>query len=228
MGRPLLLAATFVLAASFVGPADASVIDLFEDGDFELTVAPGDSDSVSQSMLSGVIDGHRRVEVENLGLAGPGNVATVSLTTTPGPDALDADLAGSAAVGLGLTYGEMDDLNADFTGDTHMSLSFDRLPGLGMSGIWSITLELTSGMISASDQASSFTATGTNVSFDYSDPAFAAVDFSDIDRIDIGMTTDFGLDFALAEIHSVPEPGAWMILAGLGAPLLLRRRRRRA
>lgn len=207
------IAASAAAILSTVHPTDAkaSHIDLMNDGAFvnngaETVVVSGSEDNI--------LGGQRRVSVD---------LTQARASLTPGSGVLEFTSIGTTEPTLTLEYGDFpggDPLNADF-GSMFDAIVVDMASVSG-SGLLSIELESGAG-VGASAQT--LVSTSGMYVFNFDQPVFNAVDFSDIDLITVRLIAQAGSDFAIASIRTQPIPApATGALALLGVVALRRRR----
>ena len=229
---PAALAAAAALALAL--PAAANHVDfLGDDGTSFSLSSSGAAVSGTQTGSSGsLLGGTRVVTVEqDEGFAG-----SISATKTATGDVITVMNGDVAAGNLVLDYPGIS--NSDF--DTLWDRIDVQIPALFMSsGIGDaefdafLTVESSAGTGTASSGRIEASVTGgsTVLSFQFDDPAFAAVDFTDVDGVTLLFDTAIlGSDFSVGAITResnapVPEPTSLAVL-GLGGLAALRRRRR--
>ncbi len=205
-----LSAATAV--ATLAGAAHANHIDFMVDGPFTLN---GASSTTVNGNPDNILGGARFVSmdtVDAIAQLGPGN------------DYIFFDGLGAASPTLTLSYGDFGGgtpLNADFASMWDMvAVNFSSVTGTGL-----LSVEFESGSGSGTSAQTLVSSAGT-YSFNFDEPVFNGVDFSDIDTVTLTLTANVGGDFQIESFtrEVIPAPGTAALLA-LGGAAALRRRR---
>lgn len=179
-----------------------------------------------------ILGGTRTVTViRNGGFGG-----TLIAEKTIGSSVIDVQGSTLAAGTVTLDYNGFDNEDFDTMWD-RIDVAITNLrnsPGDGEIDLF-LTVESSagSGTVQSARQEASINPNPT-ISFDFTNPGFAGVDFKDVDRIVLDVRTAIiGTDFQIAsitrEVTAVPEPSSFAALGILGCTgcIIARRRRRR-
>lgn len=206
-------------AVMFAGAANAGVIiDDFKTTSFVEPPVAGGTATIADNPATGVI-GDRELSV-----TAPSSFGTSFFS-------FDGELTRNSffdPVTAAVTWGGLNDLDADLS-----SAKFFRTTLIGQSigtglGFVSALIEVTSGLVT---ERVDFTINNGDDRIDIDFSKFGGVDFSDVDRIVLGLDTSTGsaADFAIgALIAETPLPGALPLMLGGMAVYAARRRRNAA
>lgn len=174
-----------------------------------------------------ILGGTRAVTLTNDGFG-----QTSTAEKVAGTDFISVTSDNVAAATLTLDYADFE--NADFASQWNridVAIPFlGQLSGVGdgeFDAFLTVVSSAGSGTAASGRIEASVTGGSTVLSFGFDDPAFAAVDFSDVDQVTLVIDSAIiGTDFQVGAItrEGVPEPGSLALLAAAGL-LTLRRRR---
>ena len=177
--------------------------------------------------LTGVLGLERRITVERTFQTGTGARSVIATVSDAPPAYLEYRSSGGANGFVQLAYGATNPLNADLSGESMFRLIFEGYDAPNSNPLVT-TLSLTSGTGSGTlvrNLPGVPLSAGGILDFNFNDPAFSAVDFSDVDSITIKFDPNQGGDFDVTSITAIPEPsGAITVLFGLLAAGFVRRR----
>lgn len=182
--------------------------------------------TVAQSGLTGVIGGSRSLTIERTATTGTG-VRRVTGEISDLAPAFFEYTSSTGADGFALlAYGTSSDLNYNFLSESGFIIDFDGYDAPNGNPLV-VTIELVSSAGSGSATAN-LTTNGGQVQIDFSNAGYAAVDFSDIDKINVKFDPNRGGDFEVNKITTVtavPEPSSAALLGLGGLALILRRKK---
>ncbi len=205
-----LAASTTTAATLLSGAAFANHIDFIVDGPF--MVDDGGSIIVAGSS-DNILGGQRLVAVDSVD-------AIAQLD--PGDTAISFDALGTTEATLTLSYGDFaggNPLNSDFASMwSAIAVDFTFVTG---SVLLSVEVESSAGV---GVSAQTLVATAGSYEFDFDQPAYNGVDFSDVDRVTVEFASQPGAAFALESITRVPGPAT---ASTLGLLVFVGARRRR-
>ncbi len=175
--------------------------------------------------ISGVLGGERRFTIVRTVATGAGDRRITASISTASPYFLQYSSSSGAGGYLELQYGVTTPLNFNMLGNSQFEIDFESydLPG-GQSLVVSLLLNSSAG---SGTLVRSLTTDGGILTFEFSDPNYASVNFSDIDSITARFTAPRGADFNVNSITAtaVPEPSVGLMSLA-GAAFLISRRRR--
>lgn len=182
--------------------------------------------TVVQSGLTGVIGGSRSLTIERTATTGTG-VRRVTGEISDLAPAFFSYTSSTGANGFAnLIYGASTDLNLNLLTETAFIIDFDGYDAPNGNPLV-VQIDLVSSAGSGSATAN-LTTNGGLVQIDFNAAGYAAVDFSDIDRISVKLDPNRGGDFDVNQITTVtavPEPSSTALLGLGGLALLLRRKK---
>lgn len=218
-------------------PALGNHIDYVTDGGFPMLVARDGVPTATNTSVGApgnILGSEREVRLDYAGLPGGAIAASTSPTIVGGPGAVGPDLSefillqnsGGASGTFTLTYdgtgnAGLGGLDFDTNWDA-IQVSFFDVQGMGDL---TVIVRDTSNAVGSSTQPIS-TSLAASYQFLFTDPGYAAVDFTEVDSVVVRITTtQRGSDFDLSAItrEVIPEPASLGLFA-LGG-LALRRRR---
>lgn len=217
-----------VAIATTASASAVVVIDDFSAGSLFTATAPNTVVGLD-APVAGVIGGAREVIVA--GSVGVTLGGTSAAPVVGAASLLTGSSAGSVTFNYGssITSAPFPELNLDLVALGQGSLfidvaSFNLSNGTPNPPI-AAELTLTSGATTASlTDLIFFGDAGFN--FGFADPAFAAIDFTDIDGFSVSFDLDNGENVEISEIVLIPEPSSALWLGALALAGLTSRRRR--
>ncbi len=212
MTTKALFVSTASAVALLAGAASANHIDFMTDGAFTLN---GASSTTVGGNPDNILGGARFVSMDTVD-------AIAQLA--PGDNTIFFDGLGVASPTLTLSYGDFGGgtpLNADFASMwDSVAVNFASVVGTGL-----LSVEFESGSGSGVSAQTLVSASGS-YQFNFDQPVFTGVDFTDIDTVTLTLTANPGAEFEIESFtrEVIPAPGA-AGLAVLGGLAAFRRRR---
>ncbi len=212
MTTKTLFLSTAAATTMLAGTASANHIDFMTDGPFTLN---GASSTTVAGSPDNILGGARFVSMDTVD-------AIAQLGA--GDNTIFFDGLGVASPTLTLSYGDFGGgapLNSDFASMwDSVAVNFASVTG---TGLLSVEFESSAG---TGTSAQTLVSTSGSYFFNFNEPVFNGVDFSDIDTVTLTLTANPGADFEIESFtrEVIPAPGAAGI-AVLGGLAAFRRRR---